>query len=84
MKTLKEIAVKKLTTGELKELMQHYYYHFREFFPLLEARLSYWQMTKWCKTLSSSHPAVIRLSKKVHQHLFRGKQKNMISGVPKK
>ena len=72
MKTLKELAVNKLKTGELKEVMEHYYFHFREFFPLLEARLTYW-MTKWSKTLPSNHPAVIRLSKKVHQHMFRGK-----------
>ena len=72
MESLKSLAIEKVPKDQLMKLMEMYYVHFREYFPLVEACLTYWEMKKWSDSLPWNHPVARRLCKKMHQHEFRG------------
>ena len=78
MKTLEALAIENMPTEQLKQVLEMYWWNFRQYMTIVEARLTYWQMQKWADSLKWNHPIALRLNHKLHKREFRGKQTLML------
>lgn len=74
MESLSHTALKAMSVEQLKEVFTGAWNQYREYFYLLERKMSYFGLKKWSETLPWCHPAARYIDLKLHQREFRGKR----------